>query len=81
MEEFLKLLREKLGLDEDTTEENVLIAASELVAEVTPLREAAATAGERQSFSERFPAEFRRMQLLEVADRENKARAFAERHA
>jgi hypothetical protein len=81
MEEFLKLLREKLGLEEDATEENVLIAASELVAEVAPLREAAATAGERMTFSERFPAEFKRMAALEAAERENKARAFAERYA
>lgn len=81
MEEFLKLLREKLGLAEDTSEEDLLIAASELVAEVTPIREAIKNAEEVQTFSERFPAEHKRMLELEASERKNKARSFAERYA
>jgi hypothetical protein len=80
MEEFLKALRAKLGLDEDTSEEDVLVAASDLVAEVTPIREATAKASQHMTFAEQFPAEFARMQKLEVSERENKAKAFAERY-
>lgn len=81
MEEFLKSLREKFKLGEDATEEQILIAASELVTEVEPLREAALRASEVQTFSERFPAEHARMIQLEETNRKNEARAFSERYA
>lgn len=81
MEEFLKNMREKLGLPADADEAAILVAASDLVGEVTPLREAALVANEKQTFADRFPQEFSRMQKLEEADRVNKAKAFADRYA
>lgn len=81
MEEFLKALREKLGLDAALNEEGILIAASELVAEIQPVRDALDKATTVQTFAEQFPNEFARMQKLEVAERESKAHAFAERYA
>jgi phage I-like protein len=80
-EEFLAKLRESMELDETVDEEGTLIAASEMLAEVKPIREAMATASTHQTFAEQFPSEFERMQKLEIAERENKARAFAERYA
>lgn len=81
MEEFLKALRDKFGLAEDANEDAILVAASEAMDEVTPLREALKNAENVQTFSEKFPAEHKRMLELEASERKNKARAFAERYA
>ena len=80
MEEFLKKLRVQFSLSEDATEEQILVAAGEIVTEVTPLREAAANLTEVQTFAERFPNEHKRMTELEASERKNKAKTFAERY-
>lgn len=80
MEEFLKALRDKFGLAEDADQEAILVAASTVMDEVTPLREALKSAEKVQAFSEQFPAEHKRMLELEASERKNKARAFAERY-
>jgi hypothetical protein len=81
MSDFLTLLGSTLELPEDADEDAVAAAVANLVAEVAPLREAASAASERQAFSESFPAEFARLQALEQRDRENTAKAFADRYA
>jgi phage I-like protein len=81
MEEFLKKLGELLKLEGEPTEDTVLAAFAEYVNEAQPIRDAIATANEQQTFSERFPAEFARMQALEESDRANKAQAFSDKYA
>lgn len=81
MDEFLKKLGELLKLEGEVTEETVLSAFSEKVAEAQPIVDALEDAKTAQAFSTRYPAEFARMQELEASDRENKAKAFAARYA
>jgi hypothetical protein len=52
-----------------------------VLAEVKPIREATEKASQHMTFAEQFPAEYDRMQKLEVSERENKAKAFADRYA
>lgn len=81
MDELLKKLGELLKLEGEVTEETVLAAFSEKLAEAQPIVDALESAKDAQAFSTRYPAEFARMQELEASDRENKALAFAARYA
>jgi Mu-like prophage I protein len=81
MDEFLKKLGELLKLEGEPTEDTVLAAFTERVNEAQPIVDALEDAKTAQAFSERYPAEFEKMQRLEASDRENKAKAFADRYA
>jgi signal peptide peptidase SppA len=66
-------LRTRLGIGpEDSIEE----AVESLMAEVGPLREAAANADKRTAFAQAYPDEYARMQRLEQRDRELSAKEF-----
>lgn len=69
-------LREMLGLSEDA---DIIKAVEDMNAEVTPLREAAKVHSEKKAFAEAYPDEFKRLDKLEKINRDNEAKAFAER--
>lgn len=80
MEEFLKKLGELLKLEGEPTEEAVLAAFSERLEQAEPILDALENANQAQAFSERYPAEFRKMQEMESRIRKADAQAFAERY-
>lgn len=71
-------LRELLGIDSETSIED---AVSQLVAEITPIREAAKTHSEAKAFSEAYPEQAQRLAALEKTHREREAKAFSESFA
>lgn len=81
MEEFLKKLAELLKLEGEPTEDAVLAAFGERINQTQPLVDALTNANEQQAFSERYPAEFARLQELQEKDRVNSAQAFSDRYA
>lgn len=81
MDEFLEKLGQLLKLEGEVTEETVLAAFSEKLNEAQPIVDALEEAKTAQAFSERYPQEFARMQLLEASKRESDARAFSEKYA
>ena len=76
--ELEKQLREKLGLADDV---DIVKAVSDLNDEVTPMREALKVHNDRKAFSEQFPEEAKRMELLEAREQERSAKMFAESFA
>lgn len=81
MEEFLKKLGELLKLEDEPTEDNVLAAFSQYVNEAQPIRDAIATANEQQTFSERYPAEYQKLQEQDAFIRNSNAKAFSDKYA
>jgi hypothetical protein len=70
-------LREALGLGEDA---DIVKAVSDIKAEVEPLRAAAKAMSERKKFAEQYPDEAAELDRLKKKNRENEAKAFAERY-
>lgn len=81
MDEFLEKLGQLLKLEGDVTEETVLAAFSAKLNEAQPIVEALEDAKNAQAFSERYPAEYERLQRQDARIREMDAKAFAERYA
>jgi len=71
-------LREILNLDPDA---DIIKAATDLVAEVKPLRDAAKAHSEKKSFAEMYPEQAAKLKRLEDKDREESAKAFSERYS
>jgi uncharacterized protein DUF6582/Mu-like prophage I protein len=69
-------LREMLGLGEDA---DIIKAVGDMKGEVEPLRDAAKAMAEKKAFAEAYPDEFKQLQHLQKVNRENEAKAFAER--
>lgn len=78
MNELLKKFSEKLGLEEDADEDAVLNAVSELVTEITPLRELKAQREEKKQFSELFPEQAKELEEARAYREEQEAKRFAE---
>ena len=80
MDEFLKQLAGLLKLEGEPTEETVLAAFTERMEQVAPITDALDEANEKQTFSERYPSEFAKMNQMESRIREADAKAFAEKY-
>jgi phage I-like protein len=80
MDEFLEKLAELLKLEGEPTEETVLAAFTERMEQVAPITAALDEANEKQTFSERYPVEFQKMQSMETRIRDSDAKAFAEKY-
>jgi hypothetical protein len=81
MEEFLKKLGELLKLEGEPTEETVLAAFAERINQAQPIVDALEDANAAQAFSERYPAEFAKLQEQDRRIREMDAQAFSDRYA
>jgi phage I-like protein len=71
-------LRDLLGIGSETSIES---AIEQLVAEITPIREAAKTHSESKAFSEAYPEQARKLAELETKDRAREAKVFSESFA
>lgn len=80
MDEFLKKLGELLKLEGEPTEDAVLAAFAERIAQSDPIVSALEDANEKQTFSERYPAEFEKLQKQDKRIREMDAQAFSDRY-
>lgn len=80
MDELLKKLGELLKLEGEPTEDAVLAAFAERVEQSEPILAALEDANEKQTFSERYPAEYEKLQRQDVRIREMDAQAFSERY-
>lgn len=73
------------GITETMTEEEIsakcFSALNEQRAELEPLRKLRETHNQQKTFAEQFPDEYKRMQALEIRDRENAARLFSENYS
>jgi len=67
-----------LGLGEDATTEEIEEAVSQLVMEITPLREASA---QQLAFAEQFPEQAAMLESLKARDIEQSAKLFSESYA
>jgi len=67
-----------LGLSEDATTEEIEEAVSQLVMEITPLREASA---QQLAFAEQFPEQAKMLEDLKARDIEQSAKLFSESYA
>jgi len=67
-----------LGLSEDATTEEIEGAVSQLVMEITPLREASA---QQLAFAEQFPEQAKMLEELRARDIEQSAKLFSESYA
>jgi signal peptide peptidase SppA len=67
-----------LGLSEDATTEEIEEAVSQLVMEITPLRNASA---QQLAFAEQFPEQAKMLEDLKVRDIEQSAKLFSESYA
>lgn len=81
MDELLKKLAELLKLEGEPTEEAVLAAFTGYVNEAQPIRDALDTATEQQTFAERYPVEYERLQEQDKFIRAANAQAFSDRYA
>jgi quinol monooxygenase YgiN len=75
LEELQKELRTKLSLADDA---DILAGVDNIMAEVTPIRDALKVHNEKKAFSEMFPAESKRMEELERFEADRQAKSFAE---
>lgn len=80
MDEFLKKLGELLKLEDEPTEDAVLAAFADRIAQSDPIVEALEDANDKQTFSERYPVEYEKMSQMETRIREADAKAFAEKY-
>lgn len=80
MKELLEKLSELLKLEGEPTEDAVLAAFTERMEQAAPIVAALDEANEVQVFSQRYPAEFEKMNKMEARIRENDAKAFAEKY-
>jgi hypothetical protein len=71
-------LRELLGVDSETS---IVDAVEQLIAEITPIREAAKMHSEAKAFSEAYPEQAQKLATLEARDRAREAKAFSESFA
>lgn len=81
MKELLEKLAELLKLEGEPTEDKVLSAFTEYVNRAQPIQDALDDADKQKAFSERYPAEFAKMQAQDEFIRNANAKAFAERYA
>lgn len=81
MKELLEKLAELLKLEGEPTEDKVLSAFTEYVNRAQPIQDALDDADKQKAFSERYPAEFAKMQEQDEFIRNANAKAFAERYA
>ena len=81
MDEFLEELAKLLKLEGEPTKETVLAGFTQYVNEAQPIRDVLDNATAQQTFAERYPVEYARLQEQDAFIRTANAKAFSDKYA